>query len=218
MTVVQVPTVGRIVVKEFARRVINSDGVSDRWYHRVTLDGSKFGTGTWDSFIGQSTSPVPVTGASFVLYDTVHAAVSFAEIEGFDIDPWVGSLEIPVGYADLYRSAYHVISDGHDSWATDGTTRHKRVKVTRYYDEPAFDAAWRSLSGWSGWEGAGTFDSIQHGDTWTTVPVEGEPERRHGICADVIPRVRHQVTWSGEVTRWLPDMARQAQREGRAWK
>ena len=210
MTVINVPTVGAIRVTPFARKSPDQDGMGPRWYHRVKLDGERFGTDTWIGYVGQPRYPVP---AQFSLYDTVHAAMSFADADGFDIDPWIGCVEIPIGYAEALLPRHGPRSDNVESWRTDGTVRHKRIKVTRGYDESAWDGAWRALSGWSCWEDAGTFDS----GAWHTVPVEVEPTRRDGIYADAIPCVRHRVTWSGEITRWLDDMMRQAKREGRAW-
>ena len=215
MTTIDVPGMGRVIVREF--RLVERDG-SFRRYHKVGFQYSSSGGTEWYD-IG---SAVFKRGADyrFSLYDTVSAALSFYMDDGADgANDWDTLTRIPVGYADMTRYTYRVIGDGQESWSTGDKHRTKTVRVTRYHDEPIGDAVDRCLNTWGGWEDVGTFDSLtttqvfdETSAWWYTVPVEG-PETRHGI-----PCVQHSVRFRGEVTAWVPEIAKQWTGAGMAWR
>jgi hypothetical protein len=163
-------------------------------------------------------SPVLYLGASLpTLYDTVCAALSFLDSEeSGSADDWLVCTAVPIGTAIVTRHAYSVIDDGNGgSDATDGKIRRSRVRLDRYHDETAADAVSRCLVDSGAWEDAGTLDCSgdpTHRETrWYTVPIEGSEDARG------IPCVGHTIEFSGDVTRWLPEIREGFKVAGLSW-
>lgn len=213
MTVIDVPDMGRILVRQAGLR--EEPGGVFRRFHKVGFRYPNGGTEWYD--IG---SPTFRFGSqyTFSLYDTVSTALSFYVADGADsADDWDVATEIPIGWAHASRHTYRVTGDGCESWTIGDKYRSKRVRLTRYHNEPIGDAVSRCLATWSGWEDAGTFDSITNlsdpSDRWYTVPVESEPDRNGDI-----PCVSHSVRFAGEVTAWLDRLAEEWTEDGTAWR
>lgn len=206
---------GRILVRQ--GRLVEHEGMFTQ-YHRVGFNYRNGGTEWYD--IGS----LPFQfGAqhTFSLYGTVCAALSFYLADGAGgAEEWDAYTEIPIGYADATRHAYRVTGDGQTSWAVGDRYRGKRVRLTRYHDEPIGEAVSRCLATWGDWKDAGVFDcpdaSLRTDGTserWYTVPIESLP-RSNGD----IPCTRHSVRFTGEVTTWLPTLVTEWVDEGLAWR
>jgi hypothetical protein len=216
MVAFKVDTVGTIKVWWLVGEDKSPTGIL-RPYHIVTFDGSKFGTGKHKV----KAYATRIDRGMTLLYNVVCDAMSSVDMDAnapIDITPWIACAEIPVGTVRVNRHRYHVTSNGCHSYPTDGTHRGRDIKVTRTYDETPLESLMRCVRDWSGWDDAGTFDSICTDDArWSTVPVEGHqvrmPDGQPGI-----PCVEHSITFTGgDILCWLEHMKRQAVRDGVAW-
>lgn len=198
---IRVDTMGTICVRQSYEDVADNIGTIRR-YHTVTfrpIAGEPVSYRVGSLPLIRIDSPLYRANVNaFRPYDTVHAALSFAEDDGIDTDGWRGLAEIPVGKAAITRHEYRVIDGGEsngESTATAGRWWSGSVRVTRRIDESAGEALLRSLNTWPRWEGAGVFDVAGHPDdaTLRTVGEVGIPNQ-YGI-----PIVEHAVELNGEI-------------------
>ena len=179
MTVIYVPTLGKIKVSQSGNEIRDSLGNS-RLYHEVTFENVT-GKEIYTTSVGQPLSP---GGNPFIVYDIVHAAMSFFyDDHGFvgdetDPEEWINLTEIPVGSMTVVESG----PEHSHTW---------RIPVRQSYAGDAFSAMQRALRQVTGWDCYSAYRMTTAFKEWTI----HLPDQK-----------KLTIIWEGDILRSIEDV------------